>query len=91
MPCSCCDLVVMTLEAIELAVCLPDIEDLEFVVFTASQEPVSIDRVPADHLDRVVVRLNLVEALPSASWVPYLDEGVLTASQNERLRWVPIT
>ena len=82
-PCYDGNLFLMTLEAVELAVELSNVEDFDFVIATARQEPVSINGVPAHLVDRGIVSMNFVDSAASLSWVPNLHVLVLAASQDE--------
>ena len=83
MPSDYSDLILVALETVELAFELTDVKDFDLLVATASQEPVSIDGVPAHLVNRRVVSMNLVDSFPSASWIPYLDVLIFASSENE--------
>ncbi len=67
----------------------PYIVDLERVILRASQQPVSVDRVPPHLSNRLVVRLHAVHVLP-ASRVPNFHIVVLGTGHNKGGRRVPI-
>mmetsp|Transcript_23590 Transcript_23590/g.31642 ORF Transcript_23590/g.31642 Transcript_23590/m.31642 type:complete len:133 (-) Transcript_23590:497-895(-) len=85
------DLLFVPLEAVELTVALAYIEDFNFVVATAGQEPVAIDGVPAHLIDGRVVRMDFVHVATARSRVPNLNVLVLAAREDERLGRVPVT
>ena len=83
MPRDYSDLIFMSLEAVELAFELTDVKHFDLLVATASQEPVTIDGVPAHLVNSRVVRMNLVDSFASAPWIPYLDVLIFAACENE--------
>ena len=83
MPGCCINLLIVTLEAVELTICLSDVEYLELAVFATGKEPVTVDWVPSHNLDHVVMGLDLIDSLTSTSRIPQLDKEIFTSSQNE--------
>ena len=91
MPRDDCDLVLVPLEAIELGAEFANVEDLYLVVTTPSREPITVDRVPSNLVDRRIVRVNLIDVASTESRVPNLHILVLASRQDEGLGRVPIT
>lgn len=77
------DLLLVALEAIELCVHLTDIKHLDFVIAATRQEPIAIDWVPSDLVNRRVVSMDLINMLSALPWIPDLHVLVLTARQNQ--------
>ena len=84
------NLLVMTLEAIQLRVSFAYIKHFYFLVARASQKPISIDWIPPHLIYYVVVSVNLVDSFASHSWIPQLNVLVFAARKNQRLSRVPI-
>jgi len=85
-----CHLFLMALEAIELSVHFADIKDLNLMITTTGKEPVAVDRVPLDLVDRRVMCMDLVDKSSALPRIPYLDVLVLATGQDKRLEWVPV-
>ena len=66
-------LVLMSLKAVEFAVTLADVEHLDLVVTATCQEPVAIDGVPADLVDRRIVSVYLIHTSAALPRIPNLD------------------
>ena len=84
-------LVLMSLKAVELTVTLTDVEHLDLVVTAPCQEPVPIDGVPADLVDRRIVSVYLIHTSAALPRIPNLDVLVFAPGQNKRFGRVPVT
>jgi len=82
-PCHDRDLLIMPLKTINLRLCFPYVEHLDFLIFTSCQEPVSVHWVPSNLVNYVVMSRNCVDALATGSRVPHLDLIIFTTRQNE--------
>lgn len=84
------DLIVVSLEAVELFVALADIKHFYLLILTARQEPIPVDWVPSHLADRVVVGWNRGHTFAALPRVPDLAKVVFTPGEDERLEGVPV-
>ena len=76
------DLLIMTLEAIQLRVSFAYIEHFYFLVAGPRQKPISIDWVPPYLINYVVVRVNLINSFAPHAWIPQLHVLVFAPREN---------
>ena len=90
MPGNDSDLVIVPLEAINFAISLPHIEDLDLLILAACQEPVAVDRVPPDLVDSRVMCRYCVHSFSASARVPNFHLSIFASIQEQGLCWVPV-
>lgn len=88
MPCSSCHWIGFPLESAQF-LHYSDIMDLQRTILWPSQQPITIDRVPSDWNDSLIMRLYTLNCF-STSRVPKLYIVVLTPSCNDTFSWMPM-
>jgi hypothetical protein len=81
----------MGLETVKLFISLSNVKNLNLLVLTCSEKPITINWVPAHLVNLIVVSGYSMNSLSAGSWIPNLDEVVFAPSQNKTFLGVPVT
>ena len=90
MPAHYRNLTLLTLETVQFIFMLAYIEYFDLVTFASSKKPVSINWVPANLIDGIIVGRYCIGSFRPSSWVPDFYVMIFASSDDQRLSWVPV-
>ena len=82
---------ILSFEAVYLTFSFAYVENFDSLILTACEEPISVDWIPSNLVDCIVMCGYRVHSFSTSSRIPYFDMVVFTPSDYQWLRWMPVT